>query len=274
MYWAVGGVKLTDPIDVVPVDEMFESSEDKRIAARTIDIVRQTLQTADSRLTGFLNPTEQDVMRSILRRLPDVRYVMFGGYRGAERKRAIIIPSFFANEYLDFRIGALEIVPSSDGEVLSHGDYLGSILSLGLSRDRVGDIVVNGGRSQVFVDASIQQSVQGTLARVGRFRATVSVIDPERVEVAYENVEDIERTVASLRLDSVAAAGYSASRTKMTKEIRAGQVKLNWSLTTRPDVEVKTGDIISMRGRGRVEVQEVLGETRKGRVRIRLRKSL
>lgn len=264
---------LIDPIDVVPVDEMFESAEHKQVAARTIDYVRETLQTADSRLTEFLSSAEQDVMRSVLRRLPDVRYVMFGGYRGAERKRAIIIPSYFVNEYLDFQIGAIEIVPDTDREVLSRSDYEKALLALGLDADRFGDVIVNDDRAQIFVDSSVEQFVVERLTRVGRFRATVTAIDPERVDVASESVE-IERTVASLRLDSVAAAGYSSSRTKMAREIKAGQVKLNWNLIVKPDVEVKTGDVISMRGRGRVVIEEVLGETRKGRLRIRLRKSL
>lgn len=124
-------------------------------------------------------------------------------------------------------------------------------MALGLDADRFGDVIVNDDRAQIFVDSSVEQFVVERLTRVGRFRATVTAIDPERVDVASESVE-IERTVASLRLDSVAAAGYSSSRTKMAREIKAGQVKLNWNLTVKPDVEVKTGDVISMRGRGRV----------------------
>lgn len=263
---------MTDLTDIVPIDELFESQEERLLASRTLDIVRETLQTADPQLTGFLDPMEQNVMRQVLRRLPDVRYVMFGGYRRAERKRAIIIPSYFVNEYLDFQIGAVEIVPDSDGELLSQQDYLGAILSIGLSKDTVGDIVVSESRGQAFVDASVQEFIERTLNRVGRFKATVSIIDPERAEVVPERVEEIDRTVASLRLDSVAAAGYSESRTKMAKDIRAGRVKLNWNPVIKPDIEVKTGDVISIRGRGRVVVQEVLGETRKGRVRIRLKK--
>lgn len=265
-------MELADAIDGTMIEEQFRSSEDRLIAKRTLDLVSQTLQTADPQSMGFLNPAEQDVVRSTLHRVPDVRYVMFGGYRGAERKRVIILPSYFLNEYLDFHVGAIEIIPEADGEMVAHGDYLGAILSLGLNRDRVGDIIVCADRAQVFVDAALLQHIEAALTRVGRFRASARSIDPDRVEVVPQRVEEIERTVASLRLDSVAAAGYSTSRTHMTREIKARQVKLNWSLVLKPDTEVEVGDVISISGRGRVVLEEVLGETRKGRVRIRLKK--
>lgn len=263
---------MADAFDEIVVAEQFKSDEDRLIAGRTLDLVRQTLQTADPQSMGFLNPAEQDVARAVLHRIPDVRYVMYGGYRGAERKRVIVMPSYFLNEYLDYQIGAIEIVPETDGEAVTHGDYLGAILALGLNRDKVGDIVVCADRAQVFVDSALEQHIETTLTRVGRFRATARSIDPDRVEVVPERVEEIERTVASLRLDSVAAAGYSTSRTHMTKEIKARRVKLNWNLVLKPDIEVQVGDVISMAGRGRVVLEEVLGETRKGRVRIRLKK--
>lgn len=265
---------MVDILNEVRIEEFFASDAERQMASRVVDLVRQTLQTADPRTTGFLDPAQQEVLRQILQRIPDVRFVMFGGYRNAERKRAIIMPSYFINEYLDFQIGAVEIVTDGQGESLSHRDYLGAVLSLGLNRDRIGDIVVLEDCGQVFVDAGTQEFLETTLTRVGRFRATARPIDPDRVEVAPERIQEIERTVASLRLDSVAAAGYSTSRTKMAREIKARQVKLNWDQVTRPDVLVSAGDVIAMPGRGRVVLDQVVGETKKGRVRIRLKKLL
>jgi RNA-binding protein YlmH len=263
---------LFDILSGVRVEERFSTDAERQMALRVTDLVRRTLQTADPQITGFLDPAQQEVLRRVLQSIPDVRYVMSGGYRSAERKRAVVMPSYFINEYLDFGIGAVEIVPETDGEPLSHQDYLGAVLSLGYDRDKFGDIVVLDDRGQVFVDAGIEESVVTALTRVDRYRASARPIDPERVDVIPEQVQEIERTVASLRLDSVAAAGYSTSRTKMAREIKARQVKLNWCQIERPDVQVSCGDVISMRGRGRVVLEEVIGETKKGRVRIRLKK--
>ncbi len=263
---------MVDILSAVGTEELFSTEAEREMAFRVTELVRQTLQTADPQITGFLDPAEQEVLRQVSHCTPDVRYVMSGGYRGAERKRAVIMPSYFINEYLDFRIGAVEIAPETDGEPLSHQDYLGALLSLGLDGDRFGDIVVLDDRGQAFVDTEVQELVEKALTRVGRYRAAARAIDPDRVDVIPEQVHEIERTVASLRLDSVAAAGYSTSRTRMAREIRARQVKLNWNDVEKPDVQVSCGDIISMRGRGRVVLEEVIGETKKGRFRIRLKK--
>ncbi|NLU40960.1 MAG: photosystem II S4 domain protein [Firmicutes bacterium] len=263
---------MVDILSGVRIEELFSADADRMMASRVAELVRQTLQTADPQITGFLDPAQQEVLRQVLHCTPDVRYVMSGGYRGAERKRAIIMPSYFINEYLDFRIGAVEIIPQSDGEPLSQEDYLRAVLSLGLDRDRFGDIVALDDRGQVFVDAEVQEFVEKALTRVGRYRAAARSIDPDRVDVVPEQVHEIERTVASLRLDSVAAAGYATSRTRMAEQIRARQVKLNWDEVEKPDLQVSCGDVISMRGRGRVVLEEVIGETKKGRFRIRLKK--
>ncbi|HEY8345340.1 MAG TPA: S4 domain-containing protein, partial [Bacillota bacterium] len=83
---------------------------------------------------------------------------------------------------------------------------------------------------------------------------------------------EIKTTVASLRLDAVAGLGFGISRTKMAREIKAEKVKVNWCSTTDPDYQVKVGDVLSIKGRGRVVVAETTGLSKKGRIGVILKK--
>ena len=106
--------------------------------------------------------------------------------------------------------------------------------------------------------------------QVGPHSIQLEVIDEEQLAVEPERIKEIRSTVASLRVDAVAAAGYGTSRTKMAREIKAERLKVNWKVISDPAHPVEEGDILSLRGRGRLVVQEVHGKTRKGRINILL----
>ena len=97
-------------------------------------------------------------------------------------------------------------------------------------------------------------------------------IEPEQLEVPPEREKEIRTTVASPRLDAVAADGFGASRTRMAREIRAGRVRVNWQPALHPDRLLQPGDVISIRGRGRVILAEMTGQTKKGRLGLVLKR--
>ena len=94
---------------------------------------------------------------------------------------------------------------------------------------------------------------------VGPHPVQVQLIDEEQLAVEPERIKEIRSTVASLRLDAVAAAGYGVSRTKLVREIKAERVKVNWQVIANPAHQVEAGDVISLRGRGRLVLHEVQG---------------
>ena len=109
---------------------------------------------------------------------------------------------------------------------------------------------------------------------VGSYPIQLQLIDEEQLAVEPERIKEIRATVASLRLDAVAAAGYGVSRTKLVREIKAERVKVNWRVIDNPAFQVESGDVISLRGRGRLVLQEVRGTTRKGRISVLLQRYL
>lgn len=200
-----------------------------------------------------------------------VRVQTWGGYPEAERQRACVLPADSWDDRPDFGIAILRITPlDPGGENPSHRDYLGSMLGLGLKREKLGDCLVRSGEALFCVAAEIADFVRFNLSRVGRWTVNVELVaagedlpapPPPRVKTV---------TVASPRLDAVIAAAFNLSRSRAAELIRQGRMNLNWRLETGPDAQVKTGDTLSCRGQGRFMLLENSGPTRRGRQRLHL----
>lgn len=253
--------------------KVTQDIDEKAVVARYIDLAEQVFADVLPKLGPFLNLREQELCETVINQIEGVALRLDGGFRGAERKRGIVIPDFYGLDPVDAKLSALLIQGKLPRDV-SHRDFLGSILGTGIDRSRVGDIILVDGGAQVVVDRDIATYLIQNLAKVGSVNVEVSEIDPEQIIFGEERVKEIKTTVSSLRLDSVAASGFGMSRTAMTREIKAGRVKLNWQEVTSPSRDVSAGDIISIRGRGRVEVAEVGGTTRKGRIHLTLKRFL
>lgn len=249
------------------------TGEDRALAARVLDQAELSLKRAEPVATDFLDPREQALVKDILHYVPEVKYLVFGGYRQAERQRFILAPAYYLTESLQPPLTFLAIKPLSPNE-LTHRDYLGSILGLGLKREKVGDILVTDGEAQAIVAEEVGEFLRANLEKVGSVKVEVDFIDPEQLNIPPERIKEIRTTVASLRLDAVAGAGFGVSRTRMVREIKAEKVKVNWQTVANPDYQVKVGDILSIKGRGRVVVAGSTGLSKKGRLGILLKRIL
>lgn len=250
----------------------LQSADERRAGARVLDLVEQALRYDKAVATDFLDPHERQVVVSVLGSIPEVSFRAYGGYPKAERQRLLIFPEYESGEELEEPVAALEIaVRSGPGEV-GHRDCLGALLGTGIDRAKVGDILVTPRGFQAVVALEVADFLAGQLTRVGRADAAVQRIDLDQLDVEPERVKEVRTTVASLRLDAVAAAGYGVSRTRMAREIKAERVKLNWRPVRDPAREVGPGDVVSIRGRGRVVVEAVEGTTRKGRISVVLKR--
>ena len=145
-------------------------------------------------------------------------------------------------------------------------------MGLGIKREIVGDIIMCGYGCQILVDKALVGFITQEFKTIGAAPVTVTDISLADITPREEKMKEIKTTVSALRLDVVAAAGFGTSRSKMSEEIEIGKLKVNWQDAKNSAKSIKTGDIISMRGRGRVEVSEVLGQTKKGRVSILLKR--
>ncbi len=247
--------------------------EERLIGARALDAAEKALQESNPVATGFLDPNGREIAEGVLGAVPAVSYRAYGGYASAEYRRVLVYPHFYLTELLEPPLRAVSI--SGDFPPgLGHRDFLGAVLATGLKRDRVGDILLTPAGCQVILAEEVLGAVLSQLRQVHKVPVQVEEIDLEQLAVAPERVKSLNVTVASLRLDAVAAFGFGISRTKMAREIKGGRLKLNWRPVVDPAAEVALGDVVSMRGRGRLTIDEIKGETRKGRIALVLTRTL
>jgi len=150
----------------------------------------------------------------------------------------------------------------------SHRDFLGAILNCGITRESVGDIIVLGDRgAQAIVRSDVCEFLCGTLTSVRSVTVKCEVVSFDELKVKAPTRKDLTTVEASMRIDAVASAAFGMSRSKMSALVKDGQVKVNWKEVSSTSTSVKSGDIISVRGKGRAEIKDV-NVTAKNRFRI------
>ena len=253
--------------------------EEQLLEKRLIELSRLAYNRSIITYTDFLNLNELNILQSIPKDTLYSRYITFGGYDIAERQMAAFLPDALSlraeteknevKELFSDELSVLRIAPLNNkyAEELSHRDYLGAILNLGIDRSKIGDILVNGNNAVVFVRSHLGSFLTEELTRV-RHTSVLSSIEPLQ-EFDYEpRFEEIKGTVASVRLDSLLALAFSSSRNKLSGLIEGGKVFVNGKLVTSNGYQVKEGDIISVRGMGKFQYREQLSVTKKNRIYV------
>ena len=256
--------------------------EYKELFARIEDLLLSA-ENGSLAYTKFLTPAEALCVKKILpQKGIEKRACFLGGYTGAERVRLVILPSYldgydenapellaqYFPEEADSLVRAVKIT-GSGYKILSHRDYLGSILGLGVERDAVGDIVVHDTReAYAFVSDSIAALMLDSLEYVGsdKVKLCLASIDPSHVfEREFVRIND---TVASSRFDCVVSSLTRLSRDKAKSLIDSGMCQHNYIEETRLDIKVAPEDIITVRGHGKFIIRELTDKTKKGRLRL------
>lgn len=213
--------------------------------------------------TGFLTPAEKQIILNNFN-IPNI--VFFGGNECCERVRAFFLPDYIEEvEYKDYIIAFKACFSFKE---LSHRDFLGAILSLGIERRCVGDIFVFKNEAFFFVTKDIGEFIKSNLSKIGNVGIKLCEVDFDDVKVPVPDVEIITFTVQSLRLDSVVAGAVKISREKAASLIKNGMVSLNYIECENVSKEIKSQDVFSVRGYGKFCVMECGRLTRKDKVLI------
>lgn len=253
---------------------MHYRPHEHQFVERMIDLVERVDDRQSPQLTDFLDPRQAKIAKSILGSFADVMISLQGGHPDAERQRALFVPSYWQVEPEDHELTFLRIEIPGEYVTLSHGDYLGALLGLGLKRGKIGDLSVHGDGCDLVVTRDIADYIRLHLSQVGRAAVHLTEIAPS--QFIHKQVQFAEKdfTVMSLRVDAVAGEAFGLSRTKIVDPIRGGKMQLNWQVIDNPAMPVEEGDVISLRGFGRVKIIEVGGLSKKGRTYIKIGKYL
>lgn len=233
-------------------------TEEKRFQ----ELARRAVLAGRTGYSRFIEPALIETARKCAREA-GCTVEFSGGYPGAERTVAAFVAE---GDAADYPIACLDIMWNTRFSTVGHRDLLGAVMGLSIEREMTGDIVLAGdGRAYLFVIREMADYVSANLESAGRAALKIA---PHEGDIICPEPEGrhIRITLASPRLDAFVSAGYDLSRSEAQRLINAGLVKLNHVPETRTDTGVDAGDLISVRGHGRMKIEELLGQTRRGRL--------
>ncbi|ART78586.1 RNA-binding protein [Sutcliffiella horikoshii] len=239
------------------------------------DFIDQVLEWKDtvieqyaSKLTDFLDPREQEIVKSVVGNHEDVKLAFHGGAEGAERKRALLYPPYLEPTAEDFQLKAYNLSYPEKFVKIEHRQVLGSLMGIGLKRSKFGDIYFHDSSIQIVLSAEVSAFVEMQLQEVGKVKVSLNELPLEEITSTVTSWEEASTTAASLRLDVMIASIYNLSRQKAQLLIGGKKVKINWKLVEQTAFECQEGDILSVRGFGRSKLLTVDGKTKKDKWRI------
>ena len=256
------------------LDRAAHSPEERLLLSRVWDKCEQCRTRNIPTATGFLSPAEQAAAQGFLVLLGARESGIFwGGYDGAERAVLLFLPDWMdpsdAGTYSPIR--CLRAAFRKE-ENLTHRDFLGSLMALGLTREKIGDILVEKGGCQVLLDPSMTDFLLQNWDSAGREKLTVTPLPLSALAVPHAAGKELRDTVSSLRLGNGLAGGVFISRGKAAEAVEKGSVQVNYVTCVKPDKPVSAGDTITCRGLGKCVLDSVGAPTKKGRLPVDIRR--
>ncbi len=215
-------------------------------------------------LTDFLDESEQSIVKGLS--FSDVKILWFGGFLEAERQRALLLPTEGIKE--DFQIVIFEISYNKRFLTLQHRKILGSLMSLGIERNQIGDIVINEDHAYFACAKQIASYIKLNLTQISG--VPISLEECHEVVAVTKEWEYQNVIIPSMRLDVVIAHAFHCSRSEAVLKITEGLVFVNHILCQNVSLQLKPKDLISLRHKGRVYIEEIIGKTRSDRLNVKL----
>ena len=237
--------------------------DDKLLLSKVLDQAFLCERDHILKFSLFINSLKCQTLVGIIRAEFDVDTAIFGGIEGAERVKIGIAPTYAALDNEDFPIDTMVIKYSKFKKSISHRDILGSVLNLGINRDKIGDILVFEEMAYVFLDNDISGFVSSNLEFVGGTKVKCQVKKVEDLYLPLQTYEDKKITVDEPYLSSVIATVFKISNKDATALIKSKKVMVDWGNAHGKDVREKT--TVTVRGFGRIYINEILGQRAKGK---------
>lgn len=251
---------------------MNQEKEEALLLKHLKDLSHISFQRGYHTYSDFLNINEINLFLQYQKDIVFSQYRLWGGYDDAER-RVICFYEDDSSNTISFPIQCLFIqsVNKKFSDTLSHRDYLGAILNLGIDRKKIGDIIVKDKEAYVFCQKDIVDYIIDNLNRIKHTTVLVTKKN-EDIEALKPNLSEITGTVSSLRLDAVLPVAFRSSRNSLTGLIEGQKVYVNSRLVETNSFPLKNGDIVSVRGMGKFVFKETNEQTKKKRYKITILK--
>ena len=236
---------------------------------RLLDLANQSYQNNMFTFSGFLSLHEQQLIEEIRKENAFVSVTLYGGITDCER----VMARFGNKEDLgyeeEFPICCIKIEPLIEkfADVLTHRDFLGAVMNLGIERNTIGDIFVQGKSAYLYCHQKMAEYLLEELDKVKHTHVKCRLIDSVEELPVSEPVPK-EVLVSSCRFDGVIAKVYNISRTGSLELFRSGRVFVNGKLMENNSYVLKAGDSVTARGFGKFIFKEEVYKTKKEKLRI------
>ena len=247
-------------------------TDEQVIMGRLRDLAKRAYEKNIYTYSPFLSLPEQSVLEGMTKELSFIPYELFGGHEMAERK----VIGFGSEELFGypgrFPVTILKVTPAIEkfGEELNHRDYLGSLMNLGIRRDTIGDILVKGKTGFIFCLDDVAEFILQNLVKIRHTQVSCIKIDDD-IELKPTLIDE-SYPVSSMRLDVIIAAACKLSRKETLSYFERNEVQLNSRVTTENAVNLKPGDVFSVRGKGKFILESIGGTTKRGRTYINVKR--
>lgn len=241
---------------------------DKILLATLQDKIDQSYKACIQTNTGFLDVRQKNLAENYCKKINGLNYKFYGGYEEAERSICMISPRA---EFERGQLTALRITASGT-KALSHRDYMGSILGLGIKRELIGDIMVHHEGADIIILKELADFFVSNYEKAGSVSIKAEIISINDIKTGEENVEEVRQSVSSLRLDNMISSVFKLSRSNAVEAINGGIVYVNGQQVTKPDKLLKKGDKLVLRGKGKAIFEDILGSTKKDKTVILIKK--
>ena len=246
------------------IDKIASEKEDKILVSHLLDIDFRANEKGIVLSGDFLDLNRASMIENAQKYFC-CRLHFFGGFEDAERKVIYFLPDEKEAEYTD-----LCLLTSGISAPLSHREVLGSLMSLGIDRKLIGDILISEKQVQIIAKKEISAFILQNFLRAGRVKLSFEASDIENLEEPEKNIKEISGTIKTLRLDSVIALAFGVSRSNAKEYIAASKVFVNDKSILKPDFDVKEGDKLTLRGKGKAFLKEIGNLSRKERIFVKI----
>ena len=258
----------------------YDKEEEKLLISKLLDKIEFVEKKNSVENTDFLDMHQRNIVEKVLKTIKYKNYIIYGGYENAERTMIILYPekleTVFENNYFDYNNIAQVlriILPNEMRGKYSHRDYLGAIIKVGLKREKIGDILVNINGADIIANREVISYLDSSLRELTRFsKSKFEMHKIEELNIEPVNTEIINIIIPSMRVDSIVSELIKTSRSKAIEIINRERVFINNELITKNSKTLKENDMITVRGKGRFKIKQILNNTKKGNLVLEVEK--
>lgn len=250
--------------------DFIKDEETRSSVKKIVDKVLYVNKNFTAAVSDFTNPYVAKLSIPLIENY-NIGFELFPSFENSERKVFILYPDYLDSVDSNEFITGLRVYNCSKFKNLSHKDYLGALMSLGIERNKTGDIYVYDDYADIVVHNDISDYIMYNLDKIGHNKVEIEKIKADDVNFKEQEHVVLNITCSSMRLDGIVKHVTAKSREKASDMVKTGSVKVNFCVENNVSSEVKEGDMISISRYGRFKISCISGVTKRGKNKVEVK---